>query len=129
VVDSLDLGRRPAARATGDIRHGELLAVVFRHDAESEDTMIRRCEQCHCPTSGFLRLTTRLDGVTVRACEDCALDLEQAKQCQRHGKPVLSEYSSHCEDCEPSDLDGEAFRGGEAAAWEREQMAAWQRLK
>jgi hypothetical protein len=30
---------------------------------------------------------------------------------------------------EPGDPDGEAFRGGEAAAYEREQMAGWQRLK
>mgnify|MGYP001575493848 CR=1 FL=1 len=27
------------------------------------------------------------------------------------------------------ELDGEAFRGGEAAAFEAEQMHAWQRLK
>lgn len=30
---------------------------------------------------------------------------------------------------EPGDPDGEAFRGGEAAAYEREQMAGYQRLK
>lgn len=30
---------------------------------------------------------------------------------------------------EPPEPDGECFRGGEAAAYEREQMAAWQRLK
>lgn len=29
----------------------------------------------------------------------------------------------------PGDPDGEAFRGGEAAAYENEQMARWQRLK
>jgi len=32
-------------------------------------------------------------------------------------------------DIEPPEPDGEAFRGGEAAAYEREQMADWQRLK
>ena len=32
-------------------------------------------------------------------------------------------------DREPPEPDGEAFRGGEAAAYEREQMAKWQRLK
>ena len=30
---------------------------------------------------------------------------------------------------EPPELDGETFRGGEAAAYNAEQMAAWQRLK
>lgn len=30
---------------------------------------------------------------------------------------------------EAPEPDGEAFRGGEAAAYEREQMAEWQRLK
>lgn len=41
-----------------------------------------------------------------------------------------------CKDCrdwrenrEPDDADGEAFRGGEAAAYEREQQVAAQRLK
>ena len=47
-------------------------------------TMTRRCEQCHLPTSGFLRMTQRLDGVLVRACEDCALDLEREKEQAAH---------------------------------------------
>lgn len=37
-----------------------------------------------------------------------------------------------CEVCwpdEPPEPDGECFRGGEAAAFEAEQMAEWQRLK
>lgn len=33
------------------------------------------------------------------------------------------------EDDEPPEPDGECFRGGEAAAYEAEQMAQWQRLK
>jgi hypothetical protein len=33
------------------------------------------------------------------------------------------------DDREPPEPDGEDFRGGEAAAYEAEQMAAWQRLK
>ena len=37
-------------------------------------------------------------------------------------------YDQRCEDG-PGDPDGEAFRGGEAAAYERGQMIAWQRLK
>lgn len=53
--------------------------------------------------------------------------------CLRHGKPLLDgEYgfkASNCTDCEPDDVDGEAFRGGEAAAWLSEQLAAAQRLK
>ena len=32
-------------------------------------------------------------------------------------------------DREPAEPDGECFRGGEAAAYEAEQMAEWQRLK
>lgn len=71
----------------------------------------RRCGQCGYPTSGHLRMTLRLDGALVLACEDCALDLEREK------------------DREPPEPDGEAFRGGEAAAYEREQMAEWQKLK
>lgn len=39
-----------------------------------------------------------------------------------------------CQPCinkadEPPEPSGEAFRGGEAAGYEREQMAGWQRLK
>jgi hypothetical protein len=37
----------------------------------------------------------------------------------------FSERDNH----EPPEPDGEAFRGGEAAAYQAEQMAAWQRLK
>jgi hypothetical protein len=33
------------------------------------------------------------------------------------------------DDREPPEPDGEAFRGGEAAAYEREQMAGYQRQK
>lgn len=40
----------------------------------------RRCEQCHQKTPGFLRMTKRVDGVLVLACEDCALDLERDKR-------------------------------------------------
>lgn len=39
----------------------------------------RLCEQCGYPTAGFLRMTTRIDGALVQACEDCALDLEREK--------------------------------------------------
>lgn len=53
--------------------------------------------------------------------------------CLHHGKPlVMSEYGipyAGCEDCEPGEPDGEAFRGGEAAAFTSEQQAAAQRLK
>ena len=45
--------------------------------------------------------------------------------------------SCECPDCrqwraerrDAGELDGEAFRGGEAAAFEAEQMHGWQRLK
>jgi hypothetical protein len=57
------------------------------------------CE-CHCPTCGESREPGPYGGFAT--CGDC--------------------YGGK----EP---DGEAFRGGEAAAYEREQMAGWQRLK
>ena len=47
--------------------------------------------------------------------------------CLRHGKPLATKCASYCEDCEPPEPDGEAFRGGEAAAYEAEQMARIQR--
>ena len=56
-------------------------------------------------------------------------DLDPDVFCTKHGKPLATKYASWCEDCEPPDDDGEAFRGGEAAAFEREQMAHIQRLK
>ena len=60
-------------------------------------------------------------------------DLDPDLYCLTHGKerpmgPYGTRYSG-CENCEPGDADGEAFRGGEAAAYEREQMADAQRLK
>lgn len=55
-------------------------------------------------------------------------DLDPDVFCLVHGKPLLDgEYghkASNCGDCEPGDADGEAFRGGEAAAHAREQQAA-----
>jgi hypothetical protein len=63
---------------------------------------------------------------------DCD-DLDPDVYCLRHGKEKpMSDYGVRyggCEDCEPGDPDGEAFRGGEAAAYEREQMAGYQRQK
>lgn len=60
-------------------------------------------------------------------------DLDPDVFCLKHGKErPMSEYGIRyggCEDCEPGEPDGEAFRGGEAAAYQREQMAAYQRLK
>jgi hypothetical protein len=45
-------------------------------------------------------------------------------------------YTPVCADCwtrndnrEPPEPDGEAFRGGEAAAYQAEQCAQWQKLK
>lgn len=60
-------------------------------------------------------------------------DLDPELFCLRHGKELpMGPYGVRyggCEDCEPPESDGDAFRGGEAAAYERDQMAAWQRLK
>lgn len=77
------------------------------------------------------------DGATV--CEDYRRrepefdlgDLDGDVFCHRHGKvKPMSEYGIRyggCEDCEPPEPDGEAFRGGEAAAYERERQAEIQR--
>lgn len=60
-------------------------------------------------------------------------DLDADIFCLKHGKPLLDGdhgcKASNCEDCEPPEPDGEAFRGGEAAAYEAEQMYRAQRLK
>lgn len=54
------------------------------------------CEPCGYPAQ-HLRPTRRLDGVVVRACEDCALDLECERAhatgtyCPKHGAPVAAE--------------------------------------
>ena len=56
-------------------------------------------------------------------------DLDPDVFCLKHGKPLGTEGASYCEDCEPLEPDGEAFRGGEAAAYLSEQQAAAQRLK
>lgn len=42
---------------------------------------------------------------------------------------LCAEHFSKRDNYEPPDPDGEAFRGGEAAAFAAEQMAAAQRLK
>jgi hypothetical protein len=56
-------------------------------------------------------------------------DLDPNVFCLKHGQPLATKGASYCEDCEPPDADGEAFRGGEAAAYEREQQAEAWRLK
>ena len=60
-------------------------------------------------------------------------DLDPDLFCLKHGKELPMGPCGHryggCEDCEPPEPDGEAFRGGEAAAYEAEQMHAAQRLK
>lgn len=54
--------------------------------------------------------------------------------CQQHGRPLVYDnywraFASGCSECEPGDSDGEAFRGSEAGAFDREQMVAARRLK
>jgi hypothetical protein len=65
-------------------------------------------------------------------CRDCWLEsLDPDLFCLKHGTELpMGPYGIRyggCEDCEPPEPDGEAFRGGEAAAYEREQMAAIRR--
>ena len=58
-------------------------------------------------------------------------DLDPDVFCLTHGKELpMGPYGTRyggCDDCEPPEPDGEAFRGGEAAAYAREQMAGIQR--
>ena len=60
-------------------------------------------------------------------------DLDPDLFCLKHGKELpMGLYGvrySGCAECEQPEPDGEAFRGGEAAAYEQDQMAAAQRLK
>ena len=58
-------------------------------------------------------------------------DLDPDEFCLKHGKPLaVGPYGmlwGSCEDCEPPEPDGEALRGGEAQAYDRERMAHIQR--
>lgn len=55
-------------------------------------------------------------------CERCGADLEL--------DPIFGKFYASCGDCYGgSEPDGEAFRGGEAAAYEREQMAEARKVK
>lgn len=58
-------------------------------------------------------------------------DLDPDMFCLKHGKELpMGPYGMRydgCEDCEPPEPDGECFRGGEAAAYERDQMTRIQR--
>ena len=56
-------------------------------------------------------------------------DLDPDVYCLKHGKLLATKCASYCEDCEPPEPDGEAFRGNEATAYKREQMIAAQKLK
>ena len=92
-----------------------------------------RCPKCRCL---FLIME---DEQNMHECPRCGYDggdeedLDPDIYCLKHGKELpIGEYGVRyggCEDCEPPEPDGEDFRGGEAAAYEREQMAKWQRLK
>lgn len=71
---------------------------------------MRTCAVCKLPPEGNQLYPMRsARGGVVWACEYCARDIQDA---QRR---------------EPPEPDGEAFRGGEAAAYELEQQAEIQR--
>lgn len=65
-----------------------------------------------------------------RHCGDC---LDPDLFCAKHGLELpMGPYGVRyggCEECEPPESEGEAFRGGEAAAYQAEQQHAAQRLK
>ena len=56
-------------------------------------------------------------------CSRCGEDCEDADYNPR----TRTSLCRDCDNYEPGDADGEDFRGGEAAAFEREQMAHIQR--
>lgn len=82
---------------------------------------VHPCARCQVETECSGTLEANPDGWPEVVCVE--FDIE--------GLEVL------CEDCaeladrcdEPGDPDGEAFRGGEAAAYEREQMDEARKLK
>lgn len=60
------------------------------------------------------------DGMCECHCDTCGAELSL--------DPIFNRVYARCGDCYGgSEPDGEAFRGGEAAAYEREQMAHIQR--
>ena len=83
------------------------VCVVCGEDCEEQDYNEQMCTSTH---------------------RDC---LDPNLWCIKHGKELPMGPYGHryggCEDCEPPEPDGEAFRGGEAAAYEAEQMARIQR--
>ncbi len=64
-----------------------------------------------------------IDGGTWFYCSECKVSTPPTDQgeCYTCGTVIVPQ--------EPPDADGEDFRGGEAAAYEREQCAEWQSLK
>lgn len=57
------------------------------------------CERCGFEAH-YLRPTRRADGIVMRACEECALDLECDKAhathtyCPKHGEPVAAKVGA-----------------------------------
>lgn len=89
------------------------------------------CKFCH----HIFRQTEMNQVYCSEACADADHgdfeSLDPDLWCLKHGKELpMGPYGIRyggCDDCEPPEPDGEAFRGGEAAAYEREQMAHIQR--
>lgn len=61
--------------------------------------------------------------------DDPAAFLRVADGLREAARQLAAAIGARAEATEPSDPDGEAFRGGEAAAYAREQIADAQRLK
>lgn len=62
---------------------------------------------------------------------DDARNFDAPDICQQHGLPLVDEWDRclACLDEEPREDDGEAFRGDEAAAYDRERQIDAQRVK
>jgi transcription elongation factor Elf1 len=69
-----------------------------------------------CPECEENTVTKREDGTAH--CSFCLLDFDADQAA------TLKEA-----DNDPGDMDGETFRGGEAAAFNSERMASYQRIK
>ena len=102
--------------------------VVF----ENEDDVEPRPDGCDCGQVGFGAHDRGCALVALRkrprvVCAKCECDDQPQAKWQKFRD---MDWCASCEDnYDPPEPDGEDFRGGEAAAFQSEQMAGWQRLK
>jgi hypothetical protein len=94
----------PLPTPTGEVGSAEW----WRHQSKVKvSSMAQKCERCGYPPESWLRIRRVGSGRLMRLCELCIED----------------------DNREPGEPDGEAFRGGEAAAFARDQQDAARRMK